>query len=233
MPSVEQLAALAWDGTGGIPAAFVTHCSSADGQPESLFGEELECVARAVPVRRREFAAGRLLAREALSTLGAPTGPLVAARDRRPLWPAGYVGSISHAGGACVVSVGRNDAAASLGLDIDVDEALAPGVARLVCRPAELARVSALGALAGPRWAKVVFSVKEAVYKCLNPLTGLFLEFHDVEVELDLDTERFLARVLHPALAPTAYGQLAGRVVRGDGWILSAVSVPPTGTTVS
>jgi len=233
LPSAEQLARLVADRFDGIPASFVTLCGTADGDPEALFAEELECIARAVPARRREFAAGRLLAREALRALGAPSEPLVAAQDRRPVWPVGFVGSISHAGGACVVTVGHTESAASVGIDLEVDEGLARDFARLVCRPAELARVETLDEVAGSRTAKVVFSTKEAMFKCLHPLTGVFLEFHDVEVELDLDAERFVARVVHPALTQSAYGRLVGRVVRGHGWILSAVSVSPTATSAS
>jgi 4'-phosphopantetheinyl transferase EntD len=227
-PNADLLARLVSDRFDGIPASFVTLCGAAEGDVDALLAEERECVARAVPARRSEFAAGRSLAREALRALGAPPGPLVAAQDRRPVWPTDFVGSISHAGGACIVTVGHTGSAASVGIDLEVDEGLAREVAHLVCRPAELAPMASLDEVAGPRAAKVVFSTKEAVFKCLYPLTGIFLEFHDVEVQLDLEADRFVARVVHPALTQSVHGRLVGRVVRGHGWILSAVSVSPT-----
>lgn len=226
-PSAAQLAAVEWTGFAGIPLGFRTLAGVADGDTEMLCAEERQCVARAIPTRQREFAAGRLMAREALRAFGAPDAPLIAAQDRRPLWPRGFVGSISHAGGACVVTVGRSDLAASVGIDLEVDGTVERGVARLVCRPAELARMESLDEQAFLRSAKVVFSTKEAVYKCLHPLTGIYLDFHAVEVELDLDAGRFRARVMHPPLAQGAYARLDGRVVCSDGWILSAVSIPP------
>src|SRR5215469_16812348 len=62
---------------------------------------EAAIVARAVEKRRAEFATGRACAHAALDAWGAPDAPLLPGPDRAPLWPDGFVGSISHARGAC------------------------------------------------------------------------------------------------------------------------------------
>ena len=59
--------------------------------------------------RLAEFLAGRLLAARALAQLALPAEPVAQAPDRRPLFPHGLSGSISHARGfvACLVSCRR------------------------------------------------------------------------------------------------------------------------------
>jgi len=99
---------------------------------------------------------------------------------REPLWPAGTVGSISHSGTMAVAAVAPISLLATIGIDIEPAEALDPDLLGHICRPTELARLSNKPD-AGLR-AKLIFSAKESVYKCLWPATRQFLEFSDVEI---------------------------------------------------
>jgi len=88
-----------------------------------LFEIEERCILNAVRKRRDEFAAGRGAARRALSMLDIPSMPIPRADDRRPIWPGGIVGSISHAENVAAAIVGRAEDIDGVGLDI---EAAAP-----------------------------------------------------------------------------------------------------------
>ena len=152
------------------------------GDPQQLFPEERAGQERWVPKRVSEFAAGRQCAHLALRDLGIEPQPLLAQTDRRPRWPAGCVGSISHCAGFACAVVARDSTTRSLGVDAEpmdtLDESLWPrvlgeGERDWVSRqPAELQR----------RAATLVFSAKEAWYKCQFPVTGNWLEFHDARV---------------------------------------------------
>ena len=62
--------------------------------------EEMNLMKGAAECRRREFAAARGLAHEAMRRLGMPLRPVLRAGDgRAPRWPAGVVGALSHASG--------------------------------------------------------------------------------------------------------------------------------------
>ncbi len=146
-----------------------------------LLPEEEACVEEAVERRRRQFAAGRACAREALARLGVSPAPLLREPDRSPRWPAGVVGSISHCQGRCAAAVAWGSEFAGLGLDVErrgrVTDRLLPRVAT----PRERARLAAPGA--GEDDATLLFSAKEAVYKCLSRWVSGTLGWHDVEVE--------------------------------------------------
>jgi 4'-phosphopantetheinyl transferase EntD len=192
-----------------------------------LFPEEEACIRRAVVKRRREFTAGRLAAREALARLGIHDFPLLSGESRLPLWPEGVVGSISHCAGACGVAVAPSSAVRGVGLDLERADTLEPELAQRICREAERARFSGLAArLPGVDFAKLTFCAKESFYKCWYPITGVFLGFHDVDVEFEPEARRFRARLLR-ADAPSIGGrrELSGRFAIGDGIVASGVSL--------
>ena len=68
----------------------------------------------------------------------------------------------------------------SVGIDIEPNSPLRPELLDLVASPAERAQLG--GDLLS---ARLLFSIKEAVYKATHPLDGQFLNYSDVEVDLD------------------------------------------------
>jgi len=144
---------------------------------------EARVVAGAVPKRVGEFAAGRLCARSALARFGIEGFALRAGADRQPLWPEGFVGSITHTVGFCAAVVGPATRFAALGLDTEKADSLSPELWRRICLASEIDWIESLPQAAQVSAATLVFSAKEALYKCQYPYTGERLSFHDVEVK--------------------------------------------------
>jgi 4'-phosphopantetheinyl transferase EntD len=181
---------------------------------------EAELVARAVAKRRLEFARGRACARAALALLGGPSVDILMGRDREPLWPNGFVGSLTHTDGFCAGAVARRDRFAGLGLDAEPDTPLEPTVAEQVASREECERAAARAGHDPARAAHLVFSAKEAFYKCQFPLTRSFLGFDAVRIEVD---ENALSCVLLEAAGPFRPGTtFRGRWRRKGGLILTA-----------
>ncbi|KKB80719.1 hypothetical protein VW29_16715 [Devosia limi DSM 17137] len=182
---------------------------------DTLFPEERAAIARAVPRRRAEFIAGRACARHALFRLGQPAMAIPSGPDRAPIWPDGFVGSISHCEDLAIAVVARCPGAIrSLGVDIEPACPLEAELVENICTAAEqryLANAANAGLLA-----KTIFSIKESVYKAQYPLTHTMLEFLDVELVLDATAGRFDAVVANSALPP-----LGGRFRIEAGHILA------------
>jgi len=152
--------------------------------PEPLFAEEEAYVARAVASRRLEFARGRTCARRALAELAIEPGPVPAEPDRAPRWPAGAIGSITHTRDVyCCAIAARAGTWTSLGVDAEQLRALEPGVQDKIVLPTEQRALARLASSIA--WPCVVFSVKEAIFKASYPLDRRWLDFLDVEVQLD------------------------------------------------
>lgn len=142
--------------------------------------------------RRREFAAGRHCARRALAHLGHEAVALPIGHDRAPVWPPGVIGSITHTGDFAIAAVAWKSDLRSLGIDMESADPLEPDLLELVCREDERAALASCG-MDPQLGAKLVFSAKESVYKCLWPVTGSFLEFHAIGIRIDPVVSRFTA----------------------------------------
>jgi len=154
-----------------------------DGKKIELFPEEAFAIRGAVERRRVEFASGRCCARAALRRLDGPTVAIGVGHNRAPIWPDGFVGSISHCRDICCAAVARSSDVQSLGIDVEYAEALEQHLESMICSDAERAAWSRLPVLRGSTWGKIAFVTKEAFYKCYSPVMKTFLEFHDVSVE--------------------------------------------------
>ena len=168
-------------------------------------------VDRLPPAQRRqaEFQAGRQLAAQLLAALDAPVTEVGVAADRSPLWPEGYVGSISHSRRLVGVAVARRRDVRAVGIDIEANaEVRAVEAIESVCmRPEE--RDFDAGALTRAEFATLLFSAKEAFYKCMQPLTRVEFDFPDVTLtRIDPAAQRLELRLLRAATAEFGPGHL-------------------------
>lgn len=187
-----------------------------------LFPEEHEVIARAVPRRRREFAAVRACARAALAQIGVSPAPILPDEWGAPGWPAGVVGSMSHCAGHQACAVAHSSLFRTIGIDAEPNEPLPDGVLTTVALPGEQLRVQALlRASPAIRWDRLLFSAKESVYKAWFPVARRWLDFEDVDVTIS-DVGRFSASVLRPGPIREFHGRWATQ----RGLVATAIAVP-------
>jgi 4'-phosphopantetheinyl transferase EntD len=146
-----------------------------------LSSEEAALVSAAREKRRLEFTAGRSLAKRTLAELGEACTSIPAHRLRYPLWPDGYVGSISHSNTLAAVAVARETDVAALGIDVEVRGSVTDNLHRVLFTDAERAALTQSACVGHDT---VLFSCKESVYKAVFPLFHESLEFTDVEIAL-------------------------------------------------
>jgi 4'-phosphopantetheinyl transferase EntD len=190
----------------------------------ALYPEEERAVERAVDKRRQEYAATRVLARRAFAALGFAPYPVLNRHDRSPVWPEGLVGSLTHTDGFCAVAVARSGTHRALGIDAELAERVGADLFPRVLTPRELEFLAAFEVERQQRLATLLFSAKESFYKCQHAVTGRFLGFRDVELDVDLSSLRFSVRVLvdEPRLRDSA--DWVGRFLWHDQVVVTAVS---------
>ena len=197
-----------------------------DDLPVFRYAEEHALVARAVKKRQREFATGRRLAHELLEASGAAREPLLlAAGTRRPAWPRGVTGSISHSAELCGVAVARGAGTWGLGLDVERAEPLEERLWGRVLRAEER---DALSTEHSGLEAKMVFGAKECAYKLLSPALARVLEFHEMRLEWEAAPGgagrpvAWSATLLAEGAGVPAGFEVRGRLVRARGHVLCA-----------
>ena len=188
------------------------------------FAEELACLSpKAVEKRQREFAAGRAAAHAAMADLGIPAQPILVGEKRAPIWPDRVTGSISHTHSCAMAVVAHSDKVMALGIDVEENTPLDDKLLPAICSDQEQ---KWLKAQTNPgQLAKVIFSAKEAAYKCQYTLSQRFVGFDGMELELDLTQARFQARFTAEQL-PFACGDVIdGRFVIGAGVIVTTAEL--------
>lgn len=127
----------------------------------AIWPEEAHQIARALPKRQREFAAGRIAAKRAMARLGFAASPLLSGHDRVPVWPDGIVGSISHTTHLCLAALAkRDDGFAAIGVDLEDEIALPEADIEMVCRREEIAWLDAQPAERRGVLAMAIFQLK-------------------------------------------------------------------------
>lgn len=224
LPATELTTALQELGPPGVAYSLCR----LDGELQPLWATELTVSASMSKKRQREFTAGRTCARQALAKLGHVPVALAIGPGRAPVWPAGIIGSISHTDEIAIAAVARQAEIRSLGIDVESADPLEAKLLSLVCRDEERTALADCGSQTGTA-AKLIFSAKESVYKCLWPVTGMFLEFHTIGIRIDPAHCRFTVYGEDPRIAATL-DMVCGAYRRVAGLLLSCAWLDHAGT---
>lgn len=165
--------------TLSFPGVKLGHRLISPGDEDALLTEEAAAFAGSVVKVRRASGAARIVARQLLQQFGHPPCALPKGAAGAPVWPAGIIGSMAHDSSIAVAAVGMRADVGALGVDIEPAEPLPSELLDLVATPQEQLKL-AHDAYRG----RLLFVAKEAVYKAVYPLDRMFLEHHDVEINL-------------------------------------------------
>ncbi len=193
---------------------------SPDAVPEAVLAalpdEEAELARSLRGYRQGQFVAGRLALRRACEQLGSRPPPLLSTDRGAPAMPPGLSGSVSHKRTLAIAMV-ASDRAGTLGCDLEDYGPPRLGIASHILTPVEM---EALAGLAdAERWIGVLlrFSIKESIYKALDPYVRRYVGFHEAIVTPDHErcahVELALAGKEGPFQVDARYDWLAGRLV--------------------
>lgn len=194
-----------------------------EDQPAPLPEEAEGLSPRTVEKRRREFSAGRAVARQAMVKLSHPPAPILIGKDRAPVWPEGLIGSITHCKTSAMAVVSTSDRYAGLGLDVEEDTPLKPDLWDAICSTREQKWMRQHDSPA--QMGKLIFSAKEAAYKCQYNLSRRYFGFDGMELEFDMTNRSFQAEFTADQFPFTRGTLLSGHFAIGAGVIITAVSL--------
>jgi 4'-phosphopantetheinyl transferase EntD len=161
------------------PGLLIGHRVISLADEDALLAEEAVTIVSTVVRVRRASGAARIAARELLARLGHAGAAVPKGASGEPIWPAGVTGSLAHDDQVAVAAVGMQRDVRAIGIDIEPAVVLPPELLALIATSQELRRITD-----DPLRGKLLFAVKEAVYKAIYPLDRVFLEFRDIEVDL-------------------------------------------------
>ncbi|PCR96223.1 hypothetical protein CP336_11685 [Pseudomonas fluorescens] len=186
-------------------------------------------IARAVTGRQAEYLAGRWLsqhlwARRNLAPVQVGSGP-----HRQPIWPSGWIGSISHTSSIAVSCLARTCEVGLLGLDLE--PWLAPEVADRISATIVDRQEARYLATQGTfeQMLTLAFSAKESLFKALFPQVGRYFDFDAARlVEIHWPTGHLVLRVTQELSASIRAGMLfEGHFQIGADAVFTVIAHPP------
>ena len=142
------------------------------------------------------------------------------------MWPAEAIGSITHTGDFVGAAVAARSALAGIGIDVECRGQVEPSLWKQVCTEAEIRWLGTLPETEQMDMATVIFSAKEAFYKCQYCLSRSWLGFHDVT--LKVDAGEFRVELLKPVPELAAYASaLGGRFEIDANLVATGIALPP------
>ena len=140
----------------------------------------------ATQARRREIIAGRVLAHRLMEQSGYNVAPVTRHITGAPLWPAGLCGSIAHSSNLIAIALAPISSMRSVGIDIEDGRDLGEAMSDVADEDEERTMIS-LGLASDTAGAsRVLFSAKEALFKCQSPITGdVDLTFEEIRLQMD------------------------------------------------
>jgi enterobactin synthetase component D len=157
-----------------------------------LCPEERDFLVTLAPVRRPTWFAGRVALHTALFDIGLDRGAILATQRGAPELPAEVTGSISHKRTLAVALATPRTNGLSIGVDIEPVPAASslgetgwdnrPDISSRVMTPDELALLADVPERLRRREVILHFSLKEALYKAINPLIGRYVSFQEAVV---------------------------------------------------
>jgi len=215
--------------TNLFPPGVIAMETRVPGDPASLSIAEAEHIRRAKPKRASEFAAGRLCARRVLEQLGRPGWDLLVNQDRTAIWPGNIVGSISHTMGFCGAIAGERHLFGAIGFDVEVASRVSSDLYGQFCTAGELKFLTALPRPIANLQATLLFSAKEAFYKCQYPVTRQWLDFEDIAVVFHAETAQKGSFTISPCrtleLEERYRPPWQGRFAFSEGFVVAGIAL--------
>ncbi|MDK4336385.1 4'-phosphopantetheinyl transferase family protein [Corynebacterium accolens] len=190
---------------------------------EHLDPKEQSIVSRAVDIRKSEFGDARWCAHQALRELGfTGSNPILRGERGMPLWPEGFIGSMTHTEGLRAAVVASTTDFRSIGLDAEPAQRLPDHVLTMIARAGEMPQLPRLEKAGVHCPDRLLFCAKEATYKAWFPMTHRWLDFDQAEIDIREDGT-FISYIL---ARPTPVPFITGKWILEGGYVVVSTLVP-------
>jgi len=166
--------------------------------------------------RQGQYVGGRLALHRACEQLGEQPSQILSTERGAPDLGPRLVGSVSHKRTLAIGMVAR-PISGTLGVDLEDYGPPRPSIEEHILRPEERTELAPLPD--DRKWIALVlrFSIKESIYKALDPYVNRYVGFHEAQVRPDLEGGAAVALYLKNGEGPfevdARYCWLAGRLV--------------------
>ncbi|MEP0985159.1 4'-phosphopantetheinyl transferase superfamily protein [Ekhidna sp.] len=169
-----------------LPLKVVASFTKKTISSNELHPEEKKLMENYEPRRKRDFIRGRYCAHQCLSKIDSRK-PIGKDADGSPVWPGGITGSISHCSQMAGSIAARKEEYVSVGLDIELIGRIEREIWSILFTENERIFIAKKTSIEQKKYSTVIFSLKEAYFKMMHPITKIGLEPKHIEVDFGFD----------------------------------------------
>ena len=176
-----------------LPQHIYMVTSESPQMPDHNYYNEVQYYQHVAPKRRDDFITGRNCARKSLQLHGVSPCSIPIGPNREPIWPDGITGSITHCLGFYAAATARQTFYRSIGIDAEPNINLPHEIWDLILTSAER-NFCKSNSMDKRKFCRIIFSAKESIYKTIYPLLKEYVDFLDIEILIDGESETFTAK---------------------------------------
>ncbi|MBV1911517.1 MAG: 4'-phosphopantetheinyl transferase superfamily protein [Kangiellaceae bacterium] len=197
-----------WFITEGVPSKF------------QLSHAEVSLTNKMSRKRLDDFRASRYCGQQVLRQLSVYDFSLLINNLRAPAWPRGIVGSLSHCESVCVGVAANENSILGIGIDIERSTPINESYLSIICTETDKLAIEKQNDPLSA--AKILFSIKESIFKCLHPRFEHWIDFKDVDVFLDMANSRYTAKPCGDFAEQIKIETITGRWYQDRDWVISS-----------
>lgn len=145
---------------------------------DGLTRKERLSLGRRVVKSMRASGAARSIARALSASVGYADHEFLRSSTGSTIWPGNLIGSLAHDEEFAAAVLCPASRLGGIGVDLEPIGHIDDALARLILRPDEVGPANSASLTP-----KAVFCIKEAVFKAVHPVDGIFLDFQDVHLD--------------------------------------------------
>lgn len=183
-----------------LPQSIKSDIQIIENSAVVLSDDEMKSInGTASPRRVSEFFYGRSCAKRAIKEFLSIEADLKipSSKTGQPVWPSGYVGSISHKSHFAVAVVGLSTMHRSIGVDLEIAREHDLEMISQICTEYEIKKIKEHDEKEWHKLVSLYFSIKEAFFKFQFPFLFLNLDFLDVIVDIDINEKKFQIKAVN------------------------------------
>jgi 4'-phosphopantetheinyl transferase EntD len=184
-----------------LPKEVTLRIAPIAAETYNIHPSELDSILPTTPRRIQEFSAGRYCAHAALREHGVEDFAVIRGDNREPIWPDQQVGSIAHCRDLAGAIVADKSKLKSIGLDIENHRPIKFAICRHICTEREIDWLTRQEPSQQIRLLQLIFSIKEAVFKCVFQASGIKLRFRECTLEFLEPSLETRVEIKHTGLA--------------------------------
>lgn len=204
----------------GLLNTFFTQYFTTEFKKDDVLTEKEKLIVKDVSEKRfLHFSTGRLCAKKALNQIENITCDILIGSNKEPLWPDGFIGSISHSNELVGAVASKSCDLISIGLDIEKTGRVKANMWNTLFTSTEQEFLQTLSEDEKVFYTTLYFCMKESFYKLQYPLTKRVLWFKDVEIQHNggkfrlIVKKEFEGKELLPEFTDLHFSMYKGQVV--------------------